>query len=379
MPTRSLLGEPTTRNASIPGADDAEDEHYLAERYIPLATGGRLLGAYYALKPVIPRGVQRTLRRRRARRYIQAKVPAWPIEDVLVRLRAGRLERQLREQNADRVPFVNFWPGGRRFAVVLTHDIESEEGVRRIPELLEIEQRHGFASSWNFVAEWYPVAPEDLDRVREVGGEVGLHGIRHDGSLFRDRASFETQLPAVRRYMDAWEAVGFRSPSMYRNAAWMHELPCLYDSSFPQNDPFQPQPGGCCSIHPFFFGDVVELPVTLDQDHTVFELLSRDSIDLWRSKTEWLVEHHGLVNLLVHPDYMTPERLRLYEEMLVFLKGLSGGWHALPREVAAWWRERAEMAVSLQNGAEGPVVGASNGRGSVAWARVEAGRLVYDL
>ena len=66
----------------------------------------------------------------------------------------------------------------------------------------------------------------------------------------------------------------------HRNADWMPELGCLYDSSFPDTYPFEPQAGGCCSIFPFFLGDLVELPITLVQDHTMWEILRHDAMDL---------------------------------------------------------------------------------------------------
>ena len=177
--------------------------------------------------------------------------------------------------------------------------------------------------------------------MRAAGCEVGLHGIKHDGKLFGSRAQFEAELPKIHDYLQRWDAVGFRSPATHRNAEWMHELACLYDSSFPDTDPFEPQPGGCCSILPFFFGDVVELPITLVQDHTLWEILRAQSIDLWAEKSEWIIANHGLINLITHPDYLdTPERLALYEEFLGFLAGQPDGWHALPRDVAGWWRVR---------------------------------------
>jgi hypothetical protein len=123
----------------------------------------------------------------------------------------------------------------------------------------------------------------------------------------------------------------------------MHEFGCLYDSSFPDTDPFEPQPGGCCSILPFFLRDLVELPITLLQDHTLFEILEQRTADVWISKVDWLVEHHGLVNVLVHPDYVDAHRLDVYGQLLAHLKGQAGGWHALPREVASWWRLRATL------------------------------------
>ena len=115
-----------------------------------------------------------------------------------------------------------------------------------------------------------------LRHIRAKGCEIGLHGIKHDCKLFESRASFEAELPKIHRYLREWQAVGFRSPATHRNADWMPELGCLYDSSFPDTDPFEPQGGGCCSIFPFFLGDLVELPITLVQDHTMLEILRAD-------------------------------------------------------------------------------------------------------
>jgi len=355
-----------------------QDAHYLLERYRGGARWSPALAAFYAIKPAIPRRAQLAARRRMARRAAtRSSFPAWPIDDVLERRRAATLRDALRASDAERLPFVNYWPAGNRFAVVLTHDVEGPLGLRKIPELLEIERRHGLVSSWNFVAEWYGDTAEARAMVVEAGCEVGLHGLTHDGGLFRSRAAFERQLPVLRRYLDEWEAVGFRSPSTLRNADWMPELPCEYDSSFSHSDPFQPQPGGCLSIFPFAFGDVVELPITLDQDFTLFELLGETSIDIWERKSRWVIENHGLINVIVHPDYMTPERLACYEQLLALLRGQAGGWHALPRDVARWWRRRAGLR--CVRSADGATIVGRHGHGAtVAWARLEGDRVVYD-
>ena len=60
-----------------------------------------------------------------------------------------------------------------------------------------------------------------------------------------------------------------------------------YDSSYPDTDPFEPAAGGCCTWLPFFNGDLVELPITLPQDHTLFVILRRDS-RLWLEKADVL-------------------------------------------------------------------------------------------
>jgi peptidoglycan/xylan/chitin deacetylase (PgdA/CDA1 family) len=329
----------------------------------------RLLALYYRAKPLVPRRLQLALRRLYAPRQRRRTFPAWPIEPMLVHAQHELAREAIRRSGEPCLPFINFWPEGRRFAFVLTHDVEGPAGVANIPRVLEVERRHGVVSSWNFVVEDYRVESAVFDSLRAAGCEIGVHGVTHDGSLFRDRAAFEAQLPRIHEALREWGAVGFRSPATHRNADWMPELGCLYDSSFPDTDPFEPQPGGCCSIFPFFLSSLVELPITLPQDHTIWEILREPTIELWLRKSEWLATNHGLINVLTHPDYMIrPERLERYGELLAFLTGQNGGWHALPRDVAAWWRVRSAMA-------EGR---GSDHRATIALAREQGSEIVFD-
>jgi peptidoglycan/xylan/chitin deacetylase (PgdA/CDA1 family) len=340
----------------------------------------RLLNPYYALKPMLPRAAQLALRRLYARRQAQRPFPAWPVETLRVDQLKNRFRAELEATGAESVPFVNFWPERRRFAFILTHDVEGLRGVENIPRVLEIERRHGLRSSWNFVAEDYAIDPGLFPALREAGCEIGLHALHHDGLLFADRVSFDAQLPRIHQVMKEWEAVGFRSPATHRRSAWMPELGCLYDSSFPDTDPFEPQPGGCCSIWPFFLDDLVELPITMVQDHTLFEILRETSIRRWVEKSEWLAGNHGLINVLVHPDYMLSDRrLDLYEQLLDHLAGLSGGWHALPREVASWWRVRACLERGRATNIDSAAIAGPSVRASTAYARKEGEEIVFEL
>ncbi len=348
-----------------------DERHYLEERYREDdGTRSRALNAYYALKPLLPRRLQIAMRRAYARRQQAVEFPRWPQEPLLVERRQTEL-RQAVERRGGPLPLLADWPAGHGFATVLTHDVEGPAGVARVEQVIELERRHGFVSSWNFVAEWYPIPAGLFDAVRAAGCEVGLHAITHDGRLFESRERFEADLPKIHRYLREWDAVGFRSPATHRNAEWMPELGADYDSSFPDSDPFEPQGGGCCSILPYFLGEMVELPITLVQDHTMWEILRRETIDLWAEKSEWVAANGGLVNVIVHPDYLdTPARLRMYEEYLEHLAGLCerrDGWAALPREVAEWWRLRAGLrCVEDEDGAR--IEGAGAERAAVVWA-----------
>ncbi len=368
------------------GAEPFDPETYLRERYEDRRARGLALRAYYALKPFIPRKLQLAVRRRYARRQAQRTFPAWPVEPLLVEHLHQDLLRRVRSSPGGTVPLVNFWPDGKRFAAIVTHDVETAAGIENIDSLLDLERRHGIVSSWYFVAEDYPIPEGTFDTIRAAGGEVGLHGITHAGKLFTSRRTFTAALPQIAHYMRTWDAVGFRSPGTHRNADWMPDLGCLYDSSFPDTDPFEPQPGGCCSIFPYFLGSLVELPITLVQDHTLWEILREPSIDIWRAKADWVISSRGLINVIVHPDYVSSaRRLALYDELLGYLRArldADNGWHALPRDVAWWWKARAGLSVDGSDAVVG-AVGAGEAapyraRGTVARAREEHGALVID-
>jgi hypothetical protein len=63
-----------------------------------------------------------------------------------------------------------------------------------------------------------------LDGLRAKGAEINLHGLNHDGTLFRDRRNFLKQAPGINVYAKEYNAAGFRFPVMYRNLDWYAEL-----------------------------------------------------------------------------------------------------------------------------------------------------------
>ena len=226
--------------------DELDPETLLHERYRSAAgSSSRLRAAYYHARPLIPRSAQLALRRVCARRQRRRAFPRWPIEPVLVEHRDAQLRSELQRSGEAELPVLAAWPDGHRFAFVLTHDVESALGIEAIHRVREVERSFGFRSSWNFCAEQYSIPAGTFESLRAEGCQIGLPGIDHRGKLFTSRARFEAALPKIHRYLAEWDAVGFRSPALHRNPEWMPELGCRYDSSFPDTDPFEPQPGGC--------------------------------------------------------------------------------------------------------------------------------------
>jgi hypothetical protein len=246
------------------------------------------------------------------------------------------------------------WPGKKRFALILTHDVETERGQEKCYKLTKIEEALGFRSSFNFVPERYSVSSELRHYLVSNGFEVGVHGLYHDGKLYKSRKIFQERAVKINKYIKEWGASGFRSPAMHHNLEWIHDLDIEYDASTFDTDPFEPQPDGMGTIFPFWVSGnsnnkgYVELPYTLPQDFTLFILMGEKSIDIWKQKLDWIIEHGGMALLNTHPDYMSfdeteqnPEEYpaEYYEEFLRYIKSRYEGqyWHVLPKEIARFW------------------------------------------
>jgi len=334
-----------------------------------LARAAALRG-YYLLRPALPRAFQLTLRRAFSRVQSRSAFPGWPVEDSLHNLYQWLLGL-VADVAGQPVPFLERWPHGRSWALVLTHDVETEAGYRDMGRLQNLERERGYSSSWNFVALRYRVGDDVVRDLRDSGFEVGVHGLRHDGRDLASRRLVEQRLPAMRSYARRWNAVGFRSPATQRAWELMPQLGFEYDSSYTDTDPYEPQPGGCCTYLPYLNEGMVELPITLPQDHTLFEVLQHRDAEVWLRKARHIRERNGLVLVLTHPDYARddPRITNGYRELLDEFRGDDAVWHALPRDVAAWWRRRANS--SLRRDGDGWVIegpAAAEGRVGLATA-----------
>jgi glycosyltransferase involved in cell wall biosynthesis len=312
---------------------------------------------YYGIKPYLPWRVRMGLRRIAARRKRTRCTAIWPIDE-----------------SAARPPEAwPGWPEDRKFAFVLTHDVEGKAGLAKCERLMAIDAELGFRSSFNLIPEGKYPAPAGLrEAIVRGGGEVGVHDLAHDGKLFGTPRAFDQRVAKVNRYLHEWGAAGFRAGFMLRNLAWLHRLDCLYDSSTFDTDPFEPQSAGAGTIFPFWIPNpegqgrpkgaagsdrinasdtgragYVELPYTLPQDSTLFIVLGETSPDIWIRKLDWIVAHGGMALLDVHPDYLRLEGEPLSDRTypvahyIRFLRHVrerygKAFWQPLPREMAAF-------------------------------------------
>ena len=308
------------------------------------------LRTYYAARPVLPRPVQLRMRRIFTRLQGKSSFPGWPIDDSLHDFYAWMFA--LATDLAGRpVPFIDPWPGGRSWALVLTHDVETDAGCQDMNLLRDVERERGDKSSWNFVPLRYRVGDDVVRALQDEGCEVGVHGLLHDGRDLVSKRMMEQRLPAMRKYAKRWDAVGFRSPATQRHWELMPLLGFDYDSSYSDTDPYEPQPGGCCTYLPYFNQSMVELPITMAQDHTLFAILQSPEASMWLRKAHLVRERNGMVLVLTHPDYAHDRRIvDGYRQLLDEFAGDDTVWHALPRDVATWWRDRAASRICDADG-----------------------------
>jgi glycosyltransferase involved in cell wall biosynthesis len=318
---------------------------------------------YYRIKPYLPWGFRMALRRIVARRKLKDCGDIWPINKA-----AG----------SSPVGWPG-WPEGKKFAFVLTHDVEGPEGLAKCRRLMQLEKELGLRSAFNFIPEGdYAVSREQREELSQNGFEIGVHDLHHDGKLFQTRQDFSKNAREINRYLKEWGAAGFRSGFMLREMGWLEDLNIQYDASTFDTDPFEPQPDGTGTIFPFwiprsksgiwdhrpvtrYMGSVqpsasslelsesgyVELPYTLAQDSTLFLVMRESTPAIWLQKLDWIAGRGGMALVNVHPDYLRfPDEpfsprtypVALYVELLKHVSNHHAGdyWQPLPREAAAF-------------------------------------------
>jgi hypothetical protein len=76
--------------------------------------------------------------------------------------------------------------------------------------------------------------------------------------------------------------------------------------------------------------------------------------EIWKTKLDWIVQQGGMVLMNTHPDYMhfgsgkcgnEEYPSHFYEEFLKYVQEKYAGqyWHALPKDVAKFWKRTYSM------------------------------------
>jgi peptidoglycan/xylan/chitin deacetylase (PgdA/CDA1 family) len=273
--------------------------------------------SYHRIPPTIRWYLARQLGRRlRSRQSDWARFPGWPLD-----------------LSAD---FVSDWmcedpvcPPARPTPVLLTHDIDSREGLRNLVEhFLPLEEVVG-ARSTNYIV---PCAwPLDHGMLREViarGHEIGVHGYDHSNRTpFLKRDERRRRLSEGRALLEPYSPTGYRAPSLVRTAGLVEDLAdyFAYDSSIPTSGgPFPTFNNGCATARPFRIGRTLEIPISARRDGTAqFLGYSAQEIGpMWIENAEDIAAARGVVVLLTHCEKRfsgNPPMLGAYRQFLDFV------------------------------------------------------------
>ena len=287
------------------------------EKFIPPSRDGVLAGGpssllhnvYYSIRPLLPVSVRKHLQQMYFRGREKALFPRWPLDSSVEDLFETLLPLFIRATQTSAIPFIWFWPDGATAATIMTHDVETSAGLAFCPKLMEVDESFGVRSSFQIVPEdRYPIPSTLVEDILTRGHEVNIQDLNHDGHLFRERREFEKRAKSINKYGRQFGAKGFRSACLYHNLAWYEHLEFEYDMSVPNSGHLEPQHGGCCSVFPYFIGNILELPVTTTQDYSLFHILGDYTLNLWRRQVTGIRDKHGLASFIVHPDYLLDGR-----------------------------------------------------------------------
>lgn len=273
--------------------DNLRLEMYVSDWRIEKAFPG-LAQIYYFIRPSLPVGVRRHLQKLYLRGWKDLAFPRWPVDSSVDELFQQLLLLSIKSSEVDEVPFIWFWPDGAPSCSIVTHDVETTVGRDFCATLMDIDESFGVRASFQVIPEErYSVRRDFLSSIRDRGFEVAVHDLNHDGHLYRTRKQFLERAAKINAYGKEYGADGFRAGVLYRKQVWYDALDFAYDMSVPNVAHLDPQHGGCCTVMPYFIGDILELPVTTVQDYTLFNILGDYSIDLWKRQIELIMAKHG--------------------------------------------------------------------------------------
>ncbi len=311
----------------IPAGAPPIDPHFGTELRLHAAftsppTSSRLPFSYRSVPGGLRRAIAGAIGRVQKRRVDRwAAFPKWPID-----VSADVLEDWAAPRNASDSKA----PSGST-PVILTHDIDSPEGLRNlIADFLPMEEAHGARSTSYIVPCAWPIDEALLREARSRGHELGIHGYDHaNRTPFAAAAERRTRLDAPRDLAERFEMVGYRSPSLLRTPELLADvaLRYRYDSSVPTSGGLFPVPNnGCASARPFRIGDLLELPISLPRDGSLRFLGHgpEEILRLWKACADVVARARGVVVLLTHCERHfsgNAPMLQAYRDFLEWIRG----------------------------------------------------------
>ena len=254
---------------------------------------------YYSIRPFMGVGVRKHLQKVHLSGWDKIPFPRWPVDLTVDTLMESAMKLALKAQQTSRIPFIWFWPDGASACGMMTHDIEGQPGLDFCDELMDIDDSYasqvgvqlipgGREEAWRS----YSCAPAPARLRGQLARPHTTDSCFSDGNI---PATGQTESTNTRR---EFGCDGFRSGAMYREQGWFGAFEFSYDMSVPNAAHLEPQRGGCCTVMPYFVGNILELPLTTAQDYTLFFILNDYATTLWKEQIRLISQRHGLVSVI---------------------------------------------------------------------------------
>jgi peptidoglycan/xylan/chitin deacetylase (PgdA/CDA1 family) len=215
------------------------------------------------------------------------------------------------------------------YLCLLTHDVESAQGLKRAQRMKKMEEKYNCQSSWYLPSSRYTLNNEAIMELANYG-EIGAHDTKHDGKLAHlSKNKLVSRLTNVREHLNKivqQPITGFRAPILQHNDPILEavsEAGYLYDTSIPTWEPKHPytmKPHGIGTVFPLNIRGITEIPLTLTQDHQLINVLGlskQETLRTWSEMALTIRDLGGVCMFLVHPDYEFADgSMELYEEIL---------------------------------------------------------------
>ena len=198
-------------------------------------------------------------------------------------------------------------PTSQPAKVVLTHDIDSSEGLENlVGRFLDAEEAVG-ARSTNFIVPCaWPIDEGMVTEVTARGHAIGVHGYDHSNlTPFAGDEERRRRLDAALPFAKRHGAATYRAPSLLRTRPLLRDLASRYvwDSSIPTSGGLFPVPNnGCATARTFFIEGIFELPLSMPRDGSLrFLGYSPDEITrMWIECADIIARSRGNIVLLTH-------------------------------------------------------------------------------
>jgi peptidoglycan/xylan/chitin deacetylase (PgdA/CDA1 family) len=237
---------------------------------------------------------------------------------------------------------------GKGYACTMTHDVDTRNGLQKARVVKKLEEKYDVPSAWYIPTKHYELNHEIVEELANYG-EVGAHDTKHDGKLVQlPKQKLVRRLREVKYTLEKiinCSVEGFRAPLLQHNVDIIRALEdagYTYDTSIPTWEPKHPynmKPHGVGSANPLKISEIVEIPVSLPQDHQMLNVLGltpEQTVDVWMKLKESIRDIGGVCTILVHPSYELTHfnNMKTYEDLINDFATDDDAWVTLPTQIA---------------------------------------------